>query len=209
MGGLSDTTLDNVHSRDKLARLNSVSISEVSAFLPQLSLSESEVSAYNHAPVHPLVEWDNSEVLQWLASSGLYMFSNLFFTHKVSGRDLSEISMQFLDKIGIEKLEERELLLSKLYELQHPGEPPLEEVLRSQSSDVTSSQGQTKPLPKPGSSLKSAGSNTSSTVSFNRDKKRSSVVMGTRMVSKDLKRESPWTPASNRKSRSVYLFLHL
>ena len=141
------------------------------------------------------------------------MFSNLFHAHKVTGRDLSEISMQFLDKIGIEKLEEKELLLSKLYELQHPGEPSLEEVLQSQSESNPKTHSRSlQSLSKTGGSMKSLGSRSSSNLSLNRDRKRSSVVMGTRMVSKDLKRESPWTPAATRKSRSAcgkyFLFIN-
>ena len=213
-----------------LLKRQSSTATDVSAYLPQLSLTESEITGAS-LPIKPLNEWDINDVQQWLAVVGLQKFSSQFFKHKVTGKELVEISMEFFDRIHIVSLEDRELFLSKLYELQHPGEPSLDEVLQNQSDHSSQHNNQSEHLSQHNSqSDRSSHYNQSASTKHSHDNQsqvRSDISAARLSVSSSASsqkarnrvppspisvarrkaametRESPWTPGSIRKSTCV------
>ncbi|XP_072043259.1 uncharacterized protein [Amphiura filiformis] len=68
----------------------------------------------------PVVEWEESQVLQWLSAVGLGHLRTHFQGHNLTGNKLLNIDMQFLDEMQVTSKDDREQLLSHLYQLNNP-----------------------------------------------------------------------------------------
>ncbi|XP_022345225.2 uncharacterized protein LOC111137831 isoform X2 [Crassostrea virginica] len=64
-----------------------------------------------------LKTWSTSDVIQWLEQMGLNKFVFLFQRHHVTGSDLAQLKLSFLDKYEHISVSDREELLSQIYEL--------------------------------------------------------------------------------------------
>ncbi|XP_031557349.1 uncharacterized protein LOC116293984 [Actinia tenebrosa] len=86
-------------------------------------------------PFHkiPLVDWTEDDALHWLQHVGLGHFKEQFKAHHVDGKTLKNINFQLLEEIGISAPDERELVLSEIYELDNPSE---EEHLEAEIQDA-------------------------------------------------------------------------
>lgn len=64
--------------------------------------------------------WAVSDVISWLQNKNLHKFIILFQKHRVTGKDLLDLRLPFLESYDHISLEERELLLSEIYTLLNP-----------------------------------------------------------------------------------------
>ncbi|KAK3084309.1 hypothetical protein FSP39_011384, partial [Pinctada imbricata] len=69
--------------------------------------------------IRKLRQWNTSEVIKWLENRKLHRFIFLFQRHHVTGPDLADLKLPFLESYEHISTEERELLLSEVYELLH------------------------------------------------------------------------------------------
>ncbi|KAK2165083.1 hypothetical protein LSH36_55g07015 [Paralvinella palmiformis] len=67
-----------------------------------------------------VMKWTTDDVVSWLESVGMEKFSPAFKAQNITGQDVASIDMELLDSLGISSIQDRELILSRLYELQHP-----------------------------------------------------------------------------------------
>ncbi|XP_052269130.1 uncharacterized protein LOC127870729 isoform X1 [Dreissena polymorpha] len=96
--------------------------------------SASTIDSTNHSsdpPIKALMQsgsehkmmvesFDVADVIQWLRNRDLHKFILLFQKHKVTGKDLIELHLPFLESYDNISLEEREILLSEIYNLLNP-----------------------------------------------------------------------------------------
>ncbi|XP_045173620.2 uncharacterized protein LOC123535138 [Mercenaria mercenaria] len=65
-------------------------------------------------------DWGVSDVVSWCENKQLHKFIILFQKHHVTGSDLINLKLPFLDDYEHISVEEREVLLSEIYNLLHP-----------------------------------------------------------------------------------------
>ncbi|XP_077996521.1 uncharacterized protein LOC144449821 [Glandiceps talaboti] len=68
----------------------------------------------------PVTEWTEEEVLMWLDVVGLGKHGDSFKSKHITGKHLAEIDLQLLEDMNIMSADEREEVLSKIYELFNP-----------------------------------------------------------------------------------------
>ncbi|EDO41885.1 predicted protein [Nematostella vectensis] len=75
-------------------------------------------------PFHkiPLGDWTEEDAREWLDFVGLGHFREQFKAHHVNGRTLKNINFQLLEEIGINSPDEREIVLSEIYDLDNPSD---------------------------------------------------------------------------------------
>ena len=183
---LTPAASDHVPARPPLLQRQSSVSTELSAYLPPLSVTGSELEAVLSKP---LVDWDNNDVIEWLQAVDLERLTSSFSQHAVTGKQLCEVSMELLDQLAVTSLDDRQLLLSQLYELQRPGQPSLEQLLRRHSSSTHSAA----------SAANSQPSSHSVTSLVQRSGVSASPPAASRTAMRG--RASPWTPGSIRRNR--------
>lgn len=64
--------------------------------------------------------WSVADVINWLQNKNLHKFIILFQKHRVTGKELLDLKLPFLESYDHISLEEREQLLSEIYSLLNP-----------------------------------------------------------------------------------------
>eukprot|EP00118_Oscarella_pearsei_P018905 m.197132 g.197132 ORF g.197132 m.197132 type:complete len:1105 (+) comp39539_c0_seq2:29-3343(+) len=68
-------------------------------------------------PQKPLSDWTQEEVSSWLTKQGFYYLTGFFKDHRINGEALCKATGRFLDEAEVPSAEERERLLTAVYEL--------------------------------------------------------------------------------------------
>lgn len=79
-------------------------------------------------------DWTVSDVVTWCENKQLHKFIILFQKHHVTGSDLIDLRLPFLDDYEHISVQEREVLLSEIYNLLHP------ETVHASEEDLTKIQ---------------------------------------------------------------------
>ncbi|KAJ8312666.1 hypothetical protein KUTeg_010039 [Tegillarca granosa] len=67
--------------------------------------------------IRQLRQWTTADVIRWLENTKLHKFILLFQRHHVSGADLADINLPFLEGYDHISVEDKEILLAEVYEL--------------------------------------------------------------------------------------------
>lgn len=85
-----------------------------------MKLKEEEKYEVQHS-TKKLKDWAVGDVISWLENKNLHKFIFLFQKHHVTGKELVDLSLPFLEDYEHISMWERETLLSEIYQLLNPG----------------------------------------------------------------------------------------
>ncbi|XP_052802682.1 uncharacterized protein LOC128232920 [Mya arenaria] len=71
-------------------------------------------------PPKRVMGWEVCDVIRWLENKNLHKFIFLFQKHKVTGKELIDLNLPFLESYDHITLDDREILLSEIYLLLNP-----------------------------------------------------------------------------------------
>ena len=68
-----------------------------------------------HEENHPLICWELSNINEWLNILGLLQYSSTFYENNITGKQLFEIDLALLVKLGINSIEHQNIILDSIF----------------------------------------------------------------------------------------------